>query len=307
MFGKKTKPSNCKIGRPCGLGCVPKSHNCKGMLKGAAKTLVQWLSNVTTGLIKKGKNYLDNHSRNKRKERIDRQIKEREELERKRELIQKENEIYKQRMRRQWHERKTDPNKAKTLSGLDIEGEMEVFVMAGTDFNDRAIENQIKSYISQVSFFSFHDIDKEIIDREVDKYIAKNGGNKKELSQKIYDFESGRIDYGVNGSAERIPVGKSDYGNYTGKDVTRIGLKAFRTIKNHLETIPDGVILHCTFYDGDGDGEYRKNTYNKMGFGQPIEELTDEEGSPYQFAIKRNGRLYPLTKSHLFTEIIESE
>jgi hypothetical protein len=44
-----------------------------------------------------------------------------------------------------------------------------------------------------------------------------------------------------------------------------------------------------------------------MGFGKPIEDLTDDEGNPYKFAIKRNGKLHPLTKSQLFTEIIESE
>ncbi len=40
---------------------------------------------------------------------------------------------------------------------------------------------------------------------------------------------------------------------------------------------------------------------------EPIEDLTDDEEMPYQFAIKRNGKLHPLTKSQLFIEIIESE
>lgn len=37
----------CKVGRACGLGCVPKSHNCKVALRGQAKTAVEWLAHVT--------------------------------------------------------------------------------------------------------------------------------------------------------------------------------------------------------------------------------------------------------------------
>lgn len=37
----------CKIGRACGLGCVPKSHNCKAALRGQAKTAAEWLAHVT--------------------------------------------------------------------------------------------------------------------------------------------------------------------------------------------------------------------------------------------------------------------
>ena len=37
----------CKIGRACGLGCVPKTHNCKVALRGQAKTAVEWLAHVT--------------------------------------------------------------------------------------------------------------------------------------------------------------------------------------------------------------------------------------------------------------------
>lgn len=52
MFGKRTKPNNCKIGRPCGLGCVPKNHNCKRTLKGTASIAAQWLTHVTTKITR---------------------------------------------------------------------------------------------------------------------------------------------------------------------------------------------------------------------------------------------------------------
>lgn len=50
MFSKRSKPK-CEIGRPCGFGCVPKNHKCKGILKGAAKIAIQWLTKVTSNLV----------------------------------------------------------------------------------------------------------------------------------------------------------------------------------------------------------------------------------------------------------------
>jgi hypothetical protein len=62
MLGKESrqKPKRCEIGRPCGFGCVPKSHGCKGTLKGIVKTAVDWLTKVTTGIAKKVKSRIGN-------------------------------------------------------------------------------------------------------------------------------------------------------------------------------------------------------------------------------------------------------
>ena len=144
---------------------------------------------------------------------------------------------------------------------------------------------------------------REVIEAVRD-YRSKHRDSDKShiLISKIKEFETAIVLYHVNKKYDRISPGKQGKYHYTDKDVKKIGLAAFKAMKMHIEAMPEGTILECSAYSSDGSGKYRQRIYNKIGFGEPVR---GELGNS-QFAIKRDGKLQPLTKSQLLIEIIES-
>lgn len=126
--------------------------------------------------------------------------------------------------------------------------------------------------------------------QEKDIFSAVDSRSGKILKNDIPALE---IAFGVDGSVDYSKKRLSQ------KEKVKIGLNAFKMIREDVKKLPDGTLLINQPYAGDGKQDYRARIYRKAGFGEMNQ-------SGFQFAIVQGGKLKPLTEKEL-QEKIEAE
>lgn len=93
------------------------------------------------------------------------------------------------------------------------------------------------------------------------------------------------VDFRINGSYDKNTRGMTEERRVSA------GYSAMKTLKEKLKTLPDGTLLSNSPHKDDGNGDYRKRVYSKLGFMK--------NGENEMFAVKFGNKLYPVSKNQL--------
>lgn len=122
------------------------------------------------------------------------------------------------------------------------------------------------------------------------EYVFEVDGRDVELNA-IRDYDTGEVayDFTVDGS---YSVGRLD-----SQQGARAGLKLIRILNYDVGQRPEGTLFRVSAWTGDGRAEMRGRAYQMVGFSEP------RFRGGTQYAIKRGGRLQPLSLAEYAQEL----